>query len=97
MASCDVLCFRLRMKNHTRPPTMAKPATAPTTIPAIAPPDIEELSAAPVGVEGEGEAPLELAGSALRVLDHEVSQLGGFLAGVRVVSVFPIFWMLAPR
>jgi hypothetical protein len=85
------------MKNHTRPPIMAKPAIAPTTIPAIAPPDIAELSAASVGVEGEGEEPLEFAGSALSVLDHEVSQFGGFLAGVRVVSVFPIFWMLAPR
>jgi hypothetical protein len=85
------------MKNHTRPPTIAKPAIAPTTIPAMAPPDIAELSAASVGVDGEGEEPLDFAGSASRVLDHEVSQLGGFLAGVIVVSVFPIFWMLAPK
>ena len=97
MFSCGELCFRLRMKNHTRPPIMASPAIAPTTIPAIAPPDIAELSSASVGADGEGEEPAEFAGSALSVLDQELSQFGGFLAGVIVVSAFPIFWMLELR
>lgn len=97
MASCDGSCFRFRMKNHTKPPIMARPAIAPTTMPAIAPPDIAELSSALAVADGEGEDPLELAGSALSVLDQELCQSGGLLAGVIVVSAFPIFWMLELR
>ena len=80
MGPSDVVRFRLRMKNHTRPPTIANPAITPTTIPAMAPPDMPELCLAVV------EAEEERAGRAFSVLDHESSQLGGFLAGVRAVS-----------
>jgi len=97
MALFDGLCFRLRMKNHIRPPTMANPAIAPTTMPAMAPPDIAGLSSASAGADGEDEEPLEFAGRALSVLDQELSQFGGFLAGVRVVSAYPIFWILELR
>ena len=97
MVSFDGFCFRFRMQNHTRPPIMASPAIAPTTMPAMAPPDIAELLSASAVADGEGEEPLEFAGSALSVLDQELSQFGGFLAGVIVVSAFPIFWMLELR
>jgi hypothetical protein len=69
----------------------------PITMPAIAPPEIGELesesefdSGFGLEFESESEPPFEgdaFAGSALSVSDHELSQSGGFFAGVSVVSV----------
>jgi len=68
------------------------------TMPAIAPPEMEELDESEFDCvfgfefefESEPEPPFDgdaFAGSALSVSDHELSQSGGFFAGVKVVSV----------
>ena len=91
-----LLLLRRRMRKIARSATRARRTTTPITMPAMAPPEREEFGDADGVLLDEGPVllavePLELAGSAFKVLDHVVCQLGGFLAAVIVVSVYAIF------
>lgn len=78
-----------------RPTTRATPTMTPTTIPAMVPPEIPLLD---LDVDVEVVVPPPVFGDrALSVLDHVDSQLGGFSAGLKVVSVTPMSLMLAGK
>jgi hypothetical protein len=90
----EALDLRLQMRNQRVPARIARPRTTPTTMPAIVPPERAELFCE---LEGSEEGSPERVGRALSVLAHESSKLGGFLAGVSIVSAKPIFCTLALR
>lgn len=77
-----------------RPTMRATPTMTPTTIPAMSPPESPLLMG--LVVEPFGPPPV-FGDRGLSVLDHVDSQLGGFTAGLKVMSVTAMSFTLAGK